>query len=390
MRYWMMLLGMLLLVCCLAGCEEEEEQPSTTRSLLTFRYDAARDVVLANTAPITTTLPVTGTAYAGALTRQPDVSYAPSPTIQLSDPAVTLSDGGLTVNYRTATDLGGLASAQSTAVLAALEAWWWTPGVRTLRVQAAGQPLTTVGPVAVTQPLSRTFHTYVVQPLTGEVAYLVGALNPATLADAVAVIQRREITEFPATQGFQPLLPPGVTMTVATDRLADGVLPVNLSAEFPRAQSFRLAGIVLMLTQYPEVDAVRFTFGGETIDAPFMRGNLNAPITPQLLLLPADAARPASREITQTLQAAVQARLGKALASYGPALVWREWATISVVPEAGAAAQTFVLKQAPDGFTVQLAGANLTAEQLTTANVPRDAIIALRIPGWETLAAGQQ
>lgn len=387
MRYMMLLLGCLFGLLLLGCSEEGEPAPQATTSLLTFRYDAARDVVLATTHALATTDDsVTAQQYATALALRPEVSYAPSTTLRLASPEVTVDNGALTVNYREAAGLQGLASAQVSAVLAALEAWFWVPGITEVRVQANGQPLTALGPVVLEQPMPRRFHTFVYQPATTEVAYLVGSLMPATLAEAVELLQQRQIREFPATQGFRPLLPQESMVTVRADALADGVLPIDLAADFPRVEPSRLAGMVLMFTQFPQVEAVRFTFGGQTVNIPFMRSNLGGPITPYDLLLPAEVGTVAGGQTLQELQSAARAALGQPPASFGPALTWRTWAVITAVPTAGAAPQTLVLQRGPVGYNVVMSGTNLPLAQLLERGVPREAIQALRLPGWEQVA----
>jgi len=248
---WGLLYLLLSAALLLLGCGGEEGPYAPPTSLLTFRYDAARDVVLAATHALRTDEPVTAQRYAEALARRPESGYAPSLTLRLASPEVAVQDDVLTVNYREAAGLGSLASAQVEAVMAALEGWRWVPGVREVRVQALGQPLTALGPLALAQPLAPAYHTYVVQPVTGEVGYLTGGAQPRTLAEAVTLLQRRTIRDTPALQGFRPLLPVGITLTVAADRLENGVQPVELSVNYPRTEVARLAGLVLNLAQFP-------------------------------------------------------------------------------------------------------------------------------------------
>ena len=97
------------------------------------------------------------------------------------------------------------------------------------------------------------------------------------------------IPDFPARQGFTTLLSPKATLTVPPERLKEEYLPVDLSTNVLPADHTRLAGMVLMLTQFPSPAAVKFTFGGKTVDEPFMRSKLRNPITAYDLLLPAAA-----------------------------------------------------------------------------------------------------
>lgn len=290
----------------------------------------------------------------------------------------------ITVNYREVAGLGQLSSAQVAAALAALEAWWWVPDVREMRLQFNGQPTTTLGPLAITQPLRQAFHTFVLQPATGEVGFLLGTLTPVDLAGAIAILQSRQISEFPEQQGFRPLLPPNVTLTANPNQIVNGVLTVDLSANFPRTDNVRMAGIVLMLTQFPVVRAVRFTFDGQTISAPMMRGNLNTPLTPYDLLLP-PAAAVAGAEVTGAVKTAAVKALGQP-AEFGQALVWQDIALITTQPPPDTPPQTFVLKEQPQGYLVLASGPNIPVARLLEQGVSYEAVIAFRLPGWENLS----
>ncbi|MHB9025206.1 MAG: GerMN domain-containing protein [Armatimonadota bacterium] len=383
-----LLIGVLLAgMAMLAGCGDRDEADTGPRtSLLLFRYDPAREIVTATTMPLAVEGTPTAGQYADALESQPGMSYTPSTSLRLADPQATVTDGALTVNYRQADGLGAMSSAQATQVLAMLEAWWWTPGVRELRLQVKGEPVATLGPLAVTQPLARGFYTFVLQPDTGEVGYLVGSLNPRTPAEALGILQRREIREFPAARGFRPLLPVDATIVPAFDKLADGVLPVNITGAFSPSDHARLAAVVLHFTQFPEITAVRFTFNGETVNELFMRGNLNAPLTPRDLLLPAAVALPATATEAAAVRAAVIAALGKEPAGMGASSTWREWAKVPVYHTLGAETHTYLLRQAAGTYSVQASGANLMVTPDLLQKVPREALIALRVPGWEALA----
>ncbi|MHB9107123.1 MAG: GerMN domain-containing protein [Armatimonadota bacterium] len=386
---WLFLLAVLISAVLLAGCPEEENgQPMQQAiSILTFRYDAARDVVIANTRSFAVDGAITPQRYADALAGLPEATYTPSATIRMTDPQATVTDGVLTVNYRDVAGLGGLSSAQAAAAFAALEAWWWVPGVTQVRLQFNGQPATALGPVAITQPLSRPIHTYVLQPTTGEVGYLTGALMPADLPAALTILRNRQISTFPAQQGFTPLLSPNVTLTANPNQIANGVLTVDLAGNFPRTDSARLAGIVLMLTQFPAVQAVRFTFGGETINAPIMRSNLNAPLRPYDLLLPA-AATAASPAVTDAVKTAAAKTLATP-ADFEPALVWKDLALVTTRPQPDTAPRSFLLKGQEGTYRVLASGTNLPVAELLQQGVPVEAVIAFRLPGWENLSLSE-
>jgi hypothetical protein len=369
--WWALGVGWVLL---LGGCQDPQEVETPGWSVLTFRYDAVRDVVL-----VATEGPgrgeLTAARYAAELAQQPAVQVTVG-AARLSAPQATVTDGHLVVDYGEVTGLEGLASAQATAVLAALEAWWWVPGVEAVELRVRGRPLTTLGPVTLGARWRRPLAVYVVQPQTGEVAHLVGGPTPATLAEAVAVLRRREIRRLPATQGFVPVLPPGATLATTALEGDTGVLPVALPADFPRGQSARLAALVLTLTQYPAVHAVRLRMGDEVVRGPVMRGRFDAPLTPYQLLVPAAVARVVSAEEWGMLQAA-------APASAAPrGRVWREWAALG---EATADAPGLVLQRTAQGY--QLLG---SPTQAVLAGMPLEALVALRAPGWERLLMAQE
>jgi hypothetical protein len=373
-------LGLFLLASC---PDRTDIATPIAITMMTFRYDGARDVVIATTRPLAIAQPVTSQRFANALALASGVSYTPAANLRLANPVPTVNGAVLTVDYRDVAGLGQLASAQVNAILAALEAWWWVPGITEIQLQAAGQPITTLGPLTISQPLRREYHTYVIQPQTGEVGYLVGSLTPPTLTEAVRILRARQISEFPATQGFQPLLPPEIDATTGT--VKDGTLPVNLTAPFSTGQSPRLAGMILMLTQYPEIEAVQYTFAGETTNAPFMRGNLNAPLSSQQLLLPSTVASIATAQQRTGIEAAVVAHLGAQPASIGQALIWRDWAKVAVTPTPGVPVQQYVMHQGAQGYTVQTVDAGAPSDVLLARGVTREAIIAFRLQGWEEL-----
>jgi hypothetical protein len=90
---WFLVFGLLLsTVLLLSGCPEEEnglpmQQPI---SMLVFRYDAVRDVVIASTRSLATDTAVTPQRYADALSGLPEVSYTPSPGIRMANPQATV------------------------------------------------------------------------------------------------------------------------------------------------------------------------------------------------------------------------------------------------------------------------------------------------------------
>ena len=384
MRWWFFcaLLGAAMFV--LTGCPDQDGVPGQqSSSILVFRYDAVRDVVITSTYQLSADTPITAQRYANALAALPEVSYTPTAAIRLANPLATVVNDVLTVNYRDVAGLQQLSSAQAASAVAAFEAWRWVPGVREVRLQAAGQPMTILGPLVITQPLQFGNYTYVVNPTTGEVAYLVGSLNPATIAQAVTILQQREIRELPAQAGLRPLLPVGVTISANPAAITTaGVLTVNLSANFPREETARLAGIVLMMTQFPTVNAVQFTFGGQTVNAPFMRSNLNAPIRPYDLLLPLIVASAASVETTAQLQAIAEKTLGRK-AEVASALVWQDLALLTTDAQPGTAPQTVALRKMEQDYVVLGHGVNLSVVQLLQQGVPQEAITAFRLPGWE-------
>lgn len=375
----------------MAGCGTLPPSPTAVpppTSIVSFQYDAARDVVIAHSTPLTLTNPPTAQNYADALALLPDVSFTVAPTLRLAAPQATVMDDTVTVNYREVAGLQQLAAAQATAMLAALEAWRWVPGVTRVQVLAAGRPLTQLGPLILTQPLTPVYHTYVFQPETGEVGYLVGDLLPANLTQAQDILRRREIRDFPARQGFRPLLPLDTTIAATPDPNHPAVLNVDLSPNFPRMERARLAGLVLEFNQFPTVTAVRFTFGGQLASGMFMRSDLRTALTPYDLLLPAAAALVADEPTATVMRDTATAMLGQIAVNAGPVLVWHEWAALTVTPPADAPPHLFVFRKETTGYAMQIHGARLLTIEMLQRGVPREAIIALRIPGWETLALG--
>lgn len=281
-------LELFLMVFCtiiLLQYQGEASQGKHYISIVTFRYDAARDVVLAKTTLVKLRQPISAQAYANALSRLPDMSYTPTETIKFDNPIATYNKRHrrLSVNYRNIAGLDQLASAQTAAVLAALEAWWWVPDVNEIYLQLEGRTSSLLGPLVIYQPLRHQYHTYILNAHTGEIGYLYGNLSPSTIREAVSILNRHEITTYTAMQGFQPILPPGVKLTYT--KIHDGILSADLSPRVYK-QKGALAALVLMFTQYKGVHAVQFTFDGQRLDMPFMHGNLSKPITASQLEIP--------------------------------------------------------------------------------------------------------
>ncbi len=383
MRYgWpLVLLGVLWVL----GCAEPPSPgpPTPPISLLTFHYDAARDVVLAHTVSLPTTVPLTAQRYADLLATRADVRYAPAPGLRLSDPVPHVTDGAMTVDYHDVAGLAQFNAVQTEAVLAALEAWCWVPGVGTVSITANGAPLTALGSLVLTDPLTPRYHTYVVQTDTGEVGYLPGSPTPADLDDGLDILRRRDA--FTAPAGFQPLLPAGVKLTADPARMTDDFLDVDLQGLLPGTEHLRLAGMILMLTQFPKPHAVRFTFGGVVSSEPFMRTTLDDILTPYALLLPEPTGSLADAETQAALRTAITARLGHTPAYVGPARVWRDWAVLPVKLTPDGVTLLYVLQLRDGGYTVVQGGPNLPVGDLLARQVPRDAIVALRLPGWEQM-----
>lgn len=440
MRWWAIVPCALLGMLWLAGCSEPPAQPPVTLSLLTFRYDPSwnmaiaitRDAVISPMGTVTTSTPVVmktapigvvsqqsyslpttnyPTAnpqerqdfatiapsytptfaspalgpldYANALASLPEMSIAPSMFCSFNSPIPTVCGKVLTVNYTTPCDPENLSEAEATAVLVSMEAWWWVPYICDVHLQANCEPLTELGPFTFHDPWEREYHTYLVQEQTGEVGYEFGAPGPADLAEAMQMLAQQDIGMGPATKGFTPLIPPEVTCTVYPSCGTDGVLRCDLSGNFPISDRFRLAGLVMMLTQFPCINAVQFTFCGRILDYCFMRSNLNKPLTVTDLILPSTVAMPPSLACLHLMQCSAQQALGYTPASYGDAQVWQQWATLHVVPAPGVNAQLCVLHKVGDAYQVLSYGADLDPRQLLQQGMPRDAIIALQLPHWE-------
>ena len=391
LRWFCWIIPLALVLGC-AGCQGKEETAAAqTRyaSALTFRYDAARDVVLATSHPVSFAAAPGQTAapsqrYLDTLAALPETAYAPAADLRLADPAAMLANGVLTVNYRDVNGLERMNGTQATAALAACEAWAWTPEVREVRLQAAGKPLIALGTQTISQPLKRPYATYVVQPQTGEIGHLAGGPAPATLAEAVVLLNKRQLRAH-AAPGFLPLLPPEVELFADLGHLDNRTLAVDPSPDFSTTEHARLAGLVLMLAQFPEVDAVRFTFGKLTVTQRMMRGDLEKPLSPYDLLLP-PAATVAENTAAAAIKKAAQSGLSRPPLSVSPPLVWREWAAVTIAPAKSAPEQTVLLNQDAAGYAVTITGERLLARQAMLHDVPRDAILALRLPGWEGVA----
>jgi len=258
--------------------------------------------------------------------------------------------------------------------------------VRQARFQVRGEPMALPELAPFPQPMPPAYHTYVAQPVTGEVMHLVDLHLVETLPEAISALQTRAISESAMTQGLHPLLPAGMTLAADPATIEDGVLTVNLADGTGRDLDANLAGMVLMLAQFPEVSAVQFTFKDAKVDRPFMRGNLNAPITPYQLLLPAEVATLATQAQFAAIQQAVQAEVGRVPVTLRALRVWRNWAAVAVTLEGADAQQTVLLQRDNDGtYAVRMNAVNPTAMQIRDA-LPADAIIALRLPGWDDAA----
>ncbi|HOF87101.1 MAG TPA: GerMN domain-containing protein [Armatimonadota bacterium] len=375
-------LGVLAFV---VGCTESAESDTMPRaSVLVFRYDAARDVAVATTRPLAGEEAVTPQRYADALENYAEIM--PTPQYRLADPRATVAEDVITVNYQVAATRGSLSSAQRAEARVTLEGWFWTPEVRQARFQVRGEPMALPELAPFPQPMPPAYHTYVAQPVTGEVMHLVDLHLVETLPEAISALQTRAISESAMTQGLHPLLPAGMTLAADPATIEDGVLTVNLADGTGRDLDANLAGMVLMLAQFPEVSAVQFTFKDAKVDRPFMRGNLNAPITPYQLLLPAEVATLATQAQFAAIQQAVQAEVGRVPVTLRALRVWRNWAAVAVTLEGADAQQTVLLQRDNDGtYAVRMNAVNPTAMQIRDA-LPADAIIALRLPGWDDAA----
>ncbi|HEX2950219.1 MAG TPA: hypothetical protein VHV83_11755, partial [Armatimonadota bacterium] len=138
-------------------------------------------------------------------------------------------------------------------------------------------------------------------------------------------------------------------------------------------------GIVLMLTQFPGIDAVQFTFAGVKRDAPFMRGNLNAPISSMQLLLPPLAAKPANRQTAEIIRRAIPVDQEENELTFCSTLIWQDWAMVTTT------SRSYLLERQDETYTVRFADNELQAKELLIRKVPSDVIIAFRISGWQDL-----
>lgn len=435
MRWWALVIGMLAGMLMVVGCSDPAAQPPVTISLLTFLYDPQRQVALAVTRDVVispagdfiTSMPVnmatasptmtptqpystnhpSGTMdyrierqdygvvaparapyfippvgaqeYANALANLPQMNLMPAPGVSFANPVPTVTDGALSVNYLTLAGLDQLSVEQASPIFVSLESWWWVPGVHCLTLLINGNPLKVLGPYTFCTPLQRSLYTFLVQGDTGEVGYQIDAPYPANLADALDILAKRELALTPATQGFIPLIPPDVNFTAYVGNITNGVLTFDLSTCFDTKDQYRLAGLVLMLTQFPEVSAVQFAFNGQIVDAPFMRANLNQPLTATDLILPTTVGMlPCVAELN-AIQNTVQASLGHSPASMDNALVWQQWASVQVVPTQGATSLLYVMRKVGDHYAVFASGTDLKAEQLLRQGMPHEAIIALHL-----------
>ncbi len=380
-----LLIGLLLVV---AGCTESSKSSAPRSSVLVLRYDGPRDVGIVTTRPLASEEPVTAQRYAEALESYTEVM--PAPTYRLAEPKATVADGTVTVDYQVSATRGSLASAQLADARTTLESWFWVPDARQAAFKVKGEPLALPEMTPYAQPTPRRYYTYLVHSVTGEVAYRMDAPAPKDVAEAISLLQKREIAKEAATAGFQPLLPAGAKLTADPAKIENGVVAVDLSTNLPAEDDARLAGMVLMLAQFPSVTAVRFTSDGKTVERPVMRGNLNAPITPYQLVLPESIGVIAGTEATEPVQGAVQAAAGRVPLEFGPARTWRTWSVVTAGPRQSDDRVTYVVQRDSEGkYAVKLQGATLTAAQARDA-VPAAAIIALRLPGWAETAIREE
>jgi len=435
MRWWMLACGLMAVSIFVAGCGDPAAGPAVTVSLLTFHYDPSRDVALATTrdavvspstsfitstpvmmkvAPPEVTIPskpystvvssrfpninrtyavvspgrlpkfgpyVSPQEYADLIAPLPVMSFCFGPDTRFANPCPTAKANVLTVNYRNV--CGTFTCDEATAIVASLETWWWVPSVCTYHFQADGKPIKNIGGYFIGDPWQHTFHTFVVQEQTGEIGFLVSGLHPRNLKEGLDILASRDICPTPAAKGFVPMLPPGVNFTAYINEIKDGVLPFDFSGSCPTNDKFRMAAIILMLTQFPGVNAVQFYFNGQIIDQPFMRSNLNRPLTAADLILPTTVALLPETGVNACLRTSVQASLGREPAFYGDSLVWGNWACMQVVPEKGGSGRTYILHKTDETYQVFASGTDLSPVRLLRDGMPREAIIALRLPHWE-------
>lgn len=382
------LAGLLLLTLVFTGCTESSKSSTPRTSLLVMRYDVTRDVAIVSTRPLASDEAVTAQRYADALESYAEVM--PAPTYRLAEPKATVNDGVITVDFEFAAARGSLASAQLADAQTALESWFWVPGVERANFLVKGAPLALPEMAPFAQPTPRPYRTFVIQPDTGEMAYLFTAPAPKDLADAISLLQKREISKEAAKAGFQPLLPTGAKLATDPAKIDNGVLTVDVPASVA-ADDARLAGIVLMLAQFPHVTAVRFTVDGKATERAFLRGNLKASVTPYQLVLPESVGVIAGKDTAEAVQGAVQADAGRVPLEFGPVRTWRTWSAVTAGPRQSNERQTYLVQRTPEGqYAIKLKGADLTAAQVRDA-VPAEALIALRLPGWgeAAIADGQ-
>lgn len=439
MRWWAITLGALAATLALAGCSSQPASgPEQVVTLLTFQYDPSRDVVLATTrdsvispsqnfvtsTPVNTPAPpytvpsvpystqhtqndrqdyavlsppriprmnpaVPAQVYANALASLPIMSFNFPPDIRLMNPTATVNGSTLYVNYCLAEGLDEITCCEATTILGAFESWEWVPGILQVYITAHGEPLTALGPFTFKQPMPRSYHTYIVQSQSNEVGYCFGTLNPGCLNDALGILARREICEIPASKGFVPLIPPDVAFTADVEHISDGILPFNVTDGFPSGDSGRIGGLVLMLTQFPEDSAVQFSFCGRRVDTRYMRGSLDRPFTVGQLLLPTSVAMIPCLPVCSAINNATQISLGRAPYAFGNALVWEDWASQMVVPDKDAAPRLYILHKQEDNYTVFASGPSLSPLQLLQQGMPKEAIIALRLPHWEAVIVAE-
>lgn len=294
---------MMALLIALIGCGNLAQAQTTANefphTLLLMQYDVERNVKLLETVTFTTTTnDFTPQQYADALAARPEMEFtAGGQNTHYRDPQATVAGDTLSVNYRDYAD-ASLSSSQSILFWTRFSSWFWVPGIRKVRLYANGKEVTWVGEGTVEQPIISTAYLYLYNPNTREVGidWADSRILPynATLKEALRTLCEHKQSLTNGRRAFEPLLPKGMVLLTPEypkTPLADssGVLHIELPANFPRTEVGRLAGMVLLLTQFPEVNAVRFTFGGKVLNEKFMRTTLDKPISPYDIDSPARA-----------------------------------------------------------------------------------------------------
>lgn len=293
------LLVVLSSCCCLAWAQSADEPAGKFQhSLIYMHYDVGRDISVVRTIPFfTTDSTFTPQQYADALAARPEMGFAASgQNTHYRDPEATVDGDTLMVNYRDSATEASMSSSESMQFSMRFSSWFWVPGISRVRFYANGKAVTRVGEgSALKQPLMRDADLFLANLNTHEVRIdwsdsKILSEHP-TLDEALRVLRERRQHQLDRPDGCEPVLPPGMTLTTpeypkTTLAMNAGVLHIDLPANFPRHDQVRLAGMVLLLTQFPQVLAVRFTFGGAVEHEPFMHVALDEAITPYDLDLP--------------------------------------------------------------------------------------------------------